>query len=69
MDLKELELIMSSKDYKNFLDLYKIEVEIYTLEWFEIEEMKYDILKQYGLEDIYGYKASDDDDDEHDDYY
>ena len=67
MDLKELEMIMSSKDFDRFLELYEIEEEIYTPEWFEIEEMKDDILEQYGLEDLYGLKVNEDNDD--DDYY
>lgn len=70
MDLKELEMIMSSKDFDRFLELYETEAEIYTPEWFEIEEIKDEILEQYGLEDLYGLKANDDDDDDDDyDYY
>ena len=67
MDLKELEMIMSPEDFEKFLELYEIEEEIYTPEWFEIEEMKDDLLEQYGLDDLYGLKINDDNDD--DDYY
>lgn len=73
MDLKELEMIMSSKDFDRFLELYEMVEEIYTPEWFEIEEMKDKILEQYGLDDLYGFKINEDneDDDEYydDDYY
>jgi len=68
MDLKELEMIMSSKDFDRFLELYEMEEEIYTPEWFEIEEMKDEILEQYGLDDLYGFKINDDNDDD-DEYY
>lgn len=67
MDLKELEMIMSPEDFEKFLELYEMEEEIYTPEWFEIEEMKDDLLEQYGLDDLYGLKINDDNDD--DDYY
>lgn len=67
MDLKELEMIMSPEDFEKFLELYEMEEEVYTPEWFEIEEMKDDLLEQYGLDDLYGLKINDDNDD--DDYY
>ncbi|MGB6129804.1 MAG: hypothetical protein WBG30_13750 [Psychrilyobacter sp.] len=59
---------MSSKDFDRFLELYEMEEEIYTPEWFEIEEMKDEILEQYGLDDLYGFKINDDNDDD-DEYY
>jgi len=67
MDLKELEMIMNSDDFDRFIELYETKVEIYTPEWFEIEELKDEILEQYGLDDLYGFRANDDDDDCHDD--
>jgi len=67
MDLKELEMIMTSEDFDRFLELYEMEEEIYTPEWFEIEDKKDEILEQYGLDDIYGFKVTDDNDD-YDDY-
>lgn len=63
MDLKELKVIMNSKDFDRFIELYEEEAEIYTPEWFEIEEMKDEILEQYGLEDLYGYKGNEDSND------
>lgn len=68
MDLKELEMIMSSKDFERFVELYEMKEEIYTPEWLEIEEMKDNILEQYGLDDLYGLKINGDDDDYEDDY-
>lgn len=62
MDLKELEMIMSSKDFKRFIELYEMDEEIYTSEWFEIEKMKDDLLGEYGLDDLYGLKINDDND-------
>lgn len=67
MDLKELQMIMVSKDFKNFLELYEMKEEIYTPKWFEIEEMKDKILEQYGLDDLYGLKVNEDDEDDEDD--
>ena len=64
MDLKELQLIMESKDFKKFVELYEIKKEIYTSEWLEIEEMKDELLEQYGLVSLYGLKINDEDDDE-----
>jgi hypothetical protein len=66
MDLKELEMIMSSKNFERFVELYEMKEEIYTPEWLEIEEMKDNILEQYGLDDLYGLKINDEDDE--DDY-
>lgn len=66
MDLKELQMIMSSKDFESFVELYEMKEEIYTPKWFEIEEMKDKILEQYGLDDLYGLKVNEDEDD---DYY
>ena len=68
MDLKELQMIMSSKDFESFVELYEIKEEIYTPKWLEIEEMKDKILEQYGLDDLYGLKVNEDED-EDDDYY
>ena len=68
MDLKELQMIMSSKDFESFVELYEMKEEIYTPKWFEIEEMKDKILEQYGLDDLYGLKVNEDED-EDEDYY
>jgi hypothetical protein len=70
MDLKELEMIMSSKNFERFVELYEMKEEIYTPEWLEIEEMKDNILEQYGLDDLYGLKINDEDDEDNyeDDY-
>ncbi|WP_028856010.1 hypothetical protein [Psychrilyobacter atlanticus] len=70
MDLKELQMIMESKDFKKFVELYEIKKEIYTCEWLEIEEMKDELLEQYGLVSLYGLKINDEDDDDcyEDDY-
>jgi|AYRG01.1.fsa_nt_gi hypothetical protein len=67
MDLKELKTIMSTEDFDRFIELYEEETEIYTPEWFEIEEMKDEILEQYGLDDLYGFKGSENIDDCYDD--
>ncbi len=68
MDLKELQMIMSSKDFESFVELYEMKEEIYTPKWFEIEEMKDKILEQYGLDDLYGLKVNEDEDYYEDDY-
>lgn len=69
MVLKELKIIMNPEDYERFAELYETKVEIYTNEWFELEELKDEILEKYGLDDLYGFKSGDDDDDDdcHDD--
>ena len=69
MDLKELEMIMNSKDFERFVELYEMKEEIYTPEWLEIEEMKDSVLEQYGLDDLYGLKINDEDDDDCEDDY
>ena len=66
MVLKELKIIMNSEDYERFAELYETKVEIYTNEWFELEELKDEILEKYGLDDLYGFKSGDDDDDDDD---
>lgn len=66
MVLKELKMIMNPEDYERFAELYETKVEIYTNEWFELEELKDEILEQYGLDDLYGFKSGDDDDDDDD---
>jgi hypothetical protein len=70
MVLKELKMMLNPEDFDRFVELYETKVEIYTNEWFEIEELKDEILEQYGLDDLYGFKANDDDDDDsHEDEY
>lgn len=66
MVLKELKIIMNPEDYERFAELYETKVEIYTNEWFELEELKDEILEKYGLDDLYGFKSGDDDDDDDD---
>jgi len=50
MDLHELEEIMSLKDFNKYVELFKREEEIYTTEWFELEEMKEELLEKYDLD-------------------
>ncbi|MCS5420960.1 MULTISPECIES: hypothetical protein [Psychrilyobacter] len=50
MDLDELEEIMTPEDFNKYLELFEREEEIYTPEWFEIEEMKEEILEKYDLD-------------------
>ena len=74
MDFKELEMIMSLKDFKSFVKFYEIKEEIYTPEWFKIEEIKDEILERYGLDELYGLKVNEEEDDEkeksyYEDYY
>lgn len=67
MHLKELENLMSPKDFSEYQRLYSMKEEVYSPQWYKIQNMMQEILGRYSLDtpdDPYGLEKEDDNDDD-----
>ena len=67
MNLKELEKLLSPKDFNEYERLYSMKEDVYSPQWYKIRDMMQEILAKYGLDtpdDPYGLEKEDIDDDE-----
>ena len=65
MHLEELEKLMSPKDYNEYERLYFMKEDVYSPEWYKIQDMIQEILAKYNLDtpdDPYGLEKESDDD-------
>jgi len=62
MNLKELEKLMSPKDFNEYERLYSMKEDVYSPQWYKIQNMMQEILTNYGLDtpdDPYGLEKED----------
>ncbi len=67
MYLKELENLMSPKDFSEYQRLYSTKEDVYSPQWYKVQNMMQEILAKYGLDipdDPYGLEKEYIDEDE-----
>jgi len=67
MHLEELEKLMIPEDFKEYERLYSMKEDVYSPQWYKIQDMMQKILAKYGLDtpdDPYGVEKEIDEDEE-----
>lgn len=65
MSFEKLEELMSPEDFKEYERLYSMKEDVYSPQWYNIQDMMQKILAKYGLDtpdDPYGIEKENDED-------